>query len=77
MILKNLAPSLDSPSPMVYDSPMTKSSKTNRRSQAPKGRNLATRDMLLYAAQRGQAPTDKASKAYSRTVKHRTRGFEE
>lgn len=43
------------------------------RTQTPKSRSLATRDMMLYAAQRGQAPTDKAEKAYKRNVKHRNR----
>lgn len=47
----------------------------NKRPQAPKSRSLATRDMMLYAAQRGQAPTDKAAAAYKRKPKHAGRGY--
>lgn len=51
----------------------------NKRPQSPKpaGRSLATRDMMLYAAQRGQAPTDKAANAYKRRRKHVNQGWSE
>lgn len=48
----------------------------NRRQQTPKGRNTATRDMMLYAAQRGQAPTDKAAKVKSYDKPKHFRGWE-
>lgn len=52
-------------------------SKRRKRPQTPKARNLATRDMMLYAAQRGQAPTDKAAKAYKRRPKHKGTTYQE